>query len=63
MFKDFKEFNEKIHPYYGRATFSKKMELFKYIEEKEQRLCDICKLNDHCQHNYDYECKEADQNV
>ena len=24
-----------------------------------EALCDICKLNEHCQHNYDYECREA----
>jgi len=60
MYKDFEEFNEKIHPFYGKATFSKRLELFKFIEEKEQRdLCNICKLNEYCQHNYDYECLEA----
>ena len=58
MNKDFKEFNEKIHPFYGHGTFSKKMELFKFIEESET-LCDMCKLNEHCQHNYDIECEEA----
>ena len=36
MFKDFEEFKEKIHPYYGSATFNKKCELFHFIEEKEE---------------------------
>lgn len=62
MFKDFEEFKEKIHPYYGSATFSKKCELFHFIEDREHRICDISKLNEHCQHNFDYECKEASDN-
>ena len=35
MYKDFEEFNKKIRPYYGPANFSDNMELFKFIEEKE----------------------------
>ncbi|KKN34238.1 hypothetical protein LCGC14_0795870 [marine sediment metagenome] len=22
-------------------------------------LCNLCKLNEHCQHNFDYECQEV----
>ena len=29
------------------------------IIEKSEALCDMCKLNEHCQHNYDIECEEA----
>ncbi len=35
MHKDFGEFKEKIHPYYGKGNFSKNSQLFKFIEEKE----------------------------
>jgi hypothetical protein len=27
------------------------------MDKKE--LCNICKLNEHCQHNFDYQCKEV----
>lgn len=37
MYNDFEEFKEALHPYYGRGTFSKKCELFKFIEEKEEK--------------------------
>jgi len=38
MLKDFEEFKEKIHPYYGRGNFTKNIQLLKFIEEKEKRL-------------------------
>ncbi|KKL65297.1 hypothetical protein LCGC14_2156410 [marine sediment metagenome] len=38
---------------------NKNMKLFRFIEERET-LCDICKLDEYCQHNFDYECKETD---
>lgn len=37
MYKDFEEFNEKLHPYYGKGNFTKNMELFKFIEENEKK--------------------------
>lgn len=27
------------------------------MDEKE--LCEICKLNEYCQHNFDYQCQQA----
>ena len=37
MYKDFEEFKEKLHPYYGQPNFSKNMQLFKFIEENEKK--------------------------
>ena len=28
---------------------------------EDETLCDICKLNEYCQHNYDNECQEAER--
>ena len=36
-YENYEEFNEKIRPFYGRGNFSKKCELFKFIEEKENK--------------------------
>ena len=59
MYKDFEEFKEKIHPYFGRGNYSNNTDLLKFIIEKEEEICQICLLNEHCQHNFDFECKEA----
>ena len=28
---------------------------------RDETLCDICKLNEYCQHNYDNECQESER--
>ena len=37
MYKDFEEFKEKIHPYYGQPNYTKNMKLLNFILEKEKR--------------------------
>ena len=41
MFKDFEEFKEKLHPFYGKGNFTKNIELFKFIEENEKKIKDL----------------------
>ena len=36
MFEDFKDFKEKLHPFFGKGHFTKNIKLFKFIEEKEE---------------------------
>ena len=36
MYDDYDEFEEALHPYYGKGNFTKNMRLFQFIEEKEE---------------------------
>ena len=45
VYKNFEEFNQKIHPFYGKGNFTNNNELFQFIEEKEGKTEEKKKKN------------------
>jgi len=37
MYKNFEEFRDKIHPYWGRSNFTNNTDLVKFIIKKEEK--------------------------
>lgn len=48
MYKNFKEFREKIHPYWGKANYTNNMDLLKFVLKKEEKEEDKLDGNKKC---------------
>ena len=52
---------EECYEYYWPCNIVECVDYNKCEGRFGETLCDICKHNEHCQHNYDSECQEAER--